>query len=83
MIEVTHDIDKLPIRRAYRVWNAANAYKRLQRFTEAKRPRGLRVRYAEDRGNNTLRLETRNSEAMRVVTGFLRRAGLVEKEISF
>jgi len=59
------------------VWNTVQAYKQIQRFTEVKRPRGLRIRYNTDVRKKLVLLEARHYEALRVVKRCLQDGGFL------
>lgn len=81
MIEVVHNIDKLPCRVTLRVTNPRLAYEYLYKVTDAKRSRGMRLRHSVDLPTSSILLEARNTLPIDVAVCNLRAAGFVRKVI--
>ena len=79
MISVVHDPEHLPFKRVVPVWSTHDAYKKIQRMMDEKRPRGMRLRYGEDPGKKEFWLEARNALPVEVAYGVLRDAGMIRR----
>ena len=79
MIKVEHNPDKLSCKRTLLVRNARSAYHQIQRLTAERQPRGMRVRYMEDRVKNIVNLEARNTLPLDIVERCLREAGMIRR----
>ena len=78
MIEHVHDINTLPFKASLKVRNIHKAYTSFQDFMDERRPRGLRVRHAQDYPTSTVTLETRSSLAMDTAIRFFRNGGFIK-----
>ena len=77
MIDVIHDGMNLPFRAKVRVTNVKQAMGKLRRLLDAKRPRGMRLRYLEDSAAGTVWLEARNDLPFITAMRTLRDASLL------
>lgn len=75
---VEHNPDQLIARKT--IWVNRGAEEKLARFMAEKRPRGLRIRHAENKQTGEMVLQARNHHALNTVLRFFRDAGLLRRK---